>query len=1055
MLNLRVFTCPRVGRFCPTHRDNSAPFLMNKVLQIPILFLLLAGATHAAVPVFSALLGGSGQDYAAAVASDAQGNTYVVGLTYSPDFPVTTGAVQTKFGGTSDAFVTKLGPDGKRIWSTYLGGILDDAATGVALDKAGNVLVTGTTRSANFPVVNAIQNILNTSTALSASDAFVAKLDPTGGKLLYSTFLGGPNNDGAAGIAVDAANNAYVAVSVISAVGFPGLKNPPDQSGIVITKLSSQGELVYSFFHLYGTAAGIAVDSSGSAYVAGTAFTPNPTSPTQTFGAPGTAQAMVFKVAPDGSKRIFETTLGGTVRADGAAVAVDSTGAVYVAGSTSSADFPTAHALQSTNGARPLWKSLDSGATWVALDNLLFAVPQVLVVDPTAPKTVYAATGDLGMFKSVDGGVTWSKSGTGITGTNIAALAIDLVHPQTLFAADGTTVYQTVNGGSRWTAIDTPPAAPFKIVVDPQNSNIVWQVGTALRKSTDGGATWKAVAFPGSVQFFALDPRVSGNIVAASTLLFCGIFCTSNQTPFIYHSTDGGATWTVIPSVPPFQPGFLADGSTNPTTVYDGLSYRSTDGGVTWSRLASMPSSGVNNGALTVDPAGTLYTAFSDGIFVSHDHAETWTAVSSFGPGFASMVPAGTSGTLYAAVAGPVDQKGTTGFVTKLSADGASIVYSTYLGGHASTKYGVLFAAEPHNFNTQAWISSIMVDAAGNATVAGGVRSTDLPMIAPSQAFNAGLADAFAATLSADGAKLTYSTYFGGSQDDGALAAAMDSQGNIILAGQTWSGDFPIPGGVQPPTGFGEAFVVKLSTAPPSISTVVNGASFLPGIAPAAWVTIKGTNLANTFPGRIWRDEEVVNGKLPTSLDGVSVTIDGKPAFVYYISPTQINVQAPSGLTLGSVNVVVNNNGALSAPATAEAQAVAPAFFQDGATNYAVATRSPDFTLLADPSAVPGSVPAKPGDIVVLWATGFGSTLPEVQAGITVTGAPAALALPSVTVAGLPAQVIGVALSPGSAGMYQIAIQLPDAVPTGNVSVRATVGGVQTQAGALLFVAKP
>ena len=154
---------------------------MKAAAQIPILLWLFAGTVHAAGPIFSAILGGSGQDFATSVASDAQGNVYVVGLTYSPDFPVTTGAVQTKFGGTCDAFVAKLGPDGKPIWSTYLGGILDDWATGVALDSAGNVLVTGYTRSPNFPLVNPIQATYNNG-ASDDYDAFVAKLDPNGTK---------------------------------------------------------------------------------------------------------------------------------------------------------------------------------------------------------------------------------------------------------------------------------------------------------------------------------------------------------------------------------------------------------------------------------------------------------------------------------------------------------------------------------------------------------------------------------------------------------------------------------------------------------------------------------------------------------------------------------------------------------------------------------------------------------------------------------------------------------------------------------------------------------
>ena len=170
-------------------------------MKVLILTLLaLAGTIHAADTVFSTILSGSGQDYATAVASDAQGNTYVAGLTYSPDFPVTAGAYQTKFGLTCDAFIAKVGPDGKLIWATYLGGILDDFATGVALDKSGNVWVTGWTRSANFPLVNPIQSTLDGG-ASDDFDAFVAEFDPTGAKLLFSTFLGGAADDGGASIA--------------------------------------------------------------------------------------------------------------------------------------------------------------------------------------------------------------------------------------------------------------------------------------------------------------------------------------------------------------------------------------------------------------------------------------------------------------------------------------------------------------------------------------------------------------------------------------------------------------------------------------------------------------------------------------------------------------------------------------------------------------------------------------------------------------------------------------------------------------------------------------
>src|ERR1700722_18053604 len=181
-------------------------------------------ARAAAAGGFLSVLGGSGQEYASAVTSDSAGNTYVAGLTYSSDFPVTPAAFQTKFGGTSDAFVAKYGPDGKLLWCTYLGGILDDWATGVAVDSAGNVIVTGWTRSSDFPLAQPAQGTLNNGASPSDFDAFVVKLDPTGRKLLYSTFLGGPDNDGSNGLALDAAGNTYIAGQVSGAAGFTGFK---------------------------------------------------------------------------------------------------------------------------------------------------------------------------------------------------------------------------------------------------------------------------------------------------------------------------------------------------------------------------------------------------------------------------------------------------------------------------------------------------------------------------------------------------------------------------------------------------------------------------------------------------------------------------------------------------------------------------------------------------------------------------------------------------------------------------------------------------------------
>jgi uncharacterized protein (TIGR03437 family) len=1073
MLGLRE-SALRVGA------SSAPPAVAAWAIAIPIILALMAGTLHAAGPIFSAVLGGSGQEYATSVVSDAHGNVYVAGLTYSSDFPVTLGAVQTKFGGTCDAFITKVGPDGAVIWSTYLGGILDDWATGVALDSAGNVLVTGWTRSANFPLVDPIQGTLDNGSS-DDYDAFVAKLDPNGAKLLYSTFLGGAADDGAAGIAVDSAGNAYVAVNTNSTTGFSGLPAASDQFGIVVSKLAPKGTLIYSFLHPNGNAGGIALDTTGSAYVAGSysasSSVTNLSSFTQTFGPQGGVDAIVFKISPDGSEKIYETALGGSFQAGATAIAVDSAGEAYVAGSTSSVDFPLMHPFQSSPGARPLWKSTNGGASWTPLDDLPFALPQMLVVDLTNPNIVYEATEDLGIFKSLDGGITWTKASSGIVSTSVQALAIDPVHTQTLYAATSSNaVYKTVDGANSWTLIDSPAMTISQLAVDAKNPNIVWEIGSGLRKSTNAGATWNSVSFPGplddALQSMVLDPRVSGHLFATSNFVFCGLGCTGTAyaNPYLYRSVDGGANWIQIPSVEPELP-LIVDGSTNPSTVYDGLSFRSVDGGVTWSPINPPPGAASNLGALAVDPSGALYLAVEgQSNYVTHDHGQTWTAIGSFippftyealGPSIDSFIPAGSGGTLYAAtdqtssngIGYNISQVATSGFVTKLSADGSSIIYSTYLRGHTSMESSVFYLAEPNVFQTQNWISAIALDAAGNATVAGGTRAVDFPVVKPAQAANAGLADAFAATLSADGSALNYSTYFGGSGDDGALGATVDFQGDVIVVGQTWSSNFPNAGG-QPSFDYGNAFVVKRAPpGPPEITSVLNGASYQPGIEAGSWVMIQGVNLANTYPGRTASEGD--NGELPTSLDGVSVTIDGKPAFVDYVSPTQINVLAPTDGRVGKVDVVVTNNGAASAAATTQLQAVAPAFFKYLGTNYAVASLLPDRAMEGNPSVVPGTIAAKPGDTLELLGTGFGATNPAVPAGTLVSGAPAVVTEPTVTVGGVTAQVVSTVLETGSVGVYQVTIRLPATVPTGPVAVQASVGGVHTQAGVLLFVSKP
>lgn len=305
--------------------------------------------------VYSTHLGGSGFDKGAGIAVDASGNAYVTGYTSSPNFPTTTGALQTTYGGNGDAFVTKLNPAGSAlVYSTYLGGSDPDFGQEVALDASGSAFVTGSTQSANFPTAGPLQ-----SSNGGVSDAFVTKLNAAGSGLVYSTYLGGNAADYGQGIAVDSSGNAYVTGYTYSS-NFPTV-NPLQAAGggdsdAFVAKLSAAGSaLVYSTY-LGGSAfdkgLGIAVDSTGSAYVTGsTASTNFPTTAgafQTTYG--GNGDAFAAKVNAAGAALVYSTYLGGIDADQGSSVAVDSSGDLYLTGYTRANDFPTANPLQAAFG---------------------------------------------------------------------------------------------------------------------------------------------------------------------------------------------------------------------------------------------------------------------------------------------------------------------------------------------------------------------------------------------------------------------------------------------------------------------------------------------------------------------------------------------------------------------------------------------------------------------------------------------------------------------------------------------------------------------------------
>jgi len=232
--------------------------------------------------LFSTYLGGSSGDLVTGIALDSSKNAYVTGITVSSDFPFTTGAFQTAQSGSGDnGFVTEIKADGSAtIYSTYLGGSATNDALGIAVDSAGEAVVTGTTNSTNFPTANAAQ-----TTNAGGYDVFVTKFNSAGTGLLFSTYYGGTLDESGTGIALDSFGDAYVTGRTASSTfpvsgSFQGALS--GTSDAFVTELSNTGFVVYSSFlggtgnensiagnTTQGALGAVAVDSSSNAYLAG------------------------------------------------------------------------------------------------------------------------------------------------------------------------------------------------------------------------------------------------------------------------------------------------------------------------------------------------------------------------------------------------------------------------------------------------------------------------------------------------------------------------------------------------------------------------------------------------------------------------------------------------------------------------------------------------------------------------------------------------------------------------------------------------------------------
>ena len=1004
---------------------------------------------------FSTFLGGDQADSAESVKVDGAGNIYVAGTTASANFPISAGAFQQTFVGGAcgesgnpspcpDVFVTKFTGDGSTLlFSTFLGGSGYNALTGMAIDKSGNVYLTGFAPS-NFPKLTLLPGY-----PAQSSGFYVAKLSADGSSLLYSSMLPIPPEDSVSGLAVDAAGAVYLTGSTSgglpivnalqnansqppvfkttdSAVHWQGLMNGlPSDLVDSITVDPNNPQTVY-----LGMWQGLYKSADGGAHWTAllTAIPPPALYPGEILDPawlavdPSHSQTLYLGL----SNGIYKSTDGGATWSPAGAGA--SGYVVMIAINPASTT-----TLYAASGAG-LYKSTDGAATWnhtglMAGPNDTSFVHDV-VIDPLTPTTIYAGTPN-GVMKSLDGGVTWTAMTNGFTqSTDIDALVIDPVNPQTLYTA--TTInfapYRTTDGGAHWTQGQWPSRGgllPYVLwlLVDPLVHSTIWAVtDEGLLVSRDAGATWTAP--PTDLPDYDVQKLASGSdgaIYAIANNFSADAFAMKldpSGSKIVYSTYLGGSgpDWgygiAVDSAGRAYVTGFTASFDfpvanalqPHPAGMKDGFVsvLDATGSQLVWSTYFGGSDDDWPS-AIALDPAGNV-------------HLTGWTFSMDFPLRLASQTRLA----------------GTSAFATKLKGDGSGLIFSTYLGGSGGDT-----------------ASAVAADAAGNTYIAGSTRSQDFPAVNAVQSALAGIQNGFVAAWNGQTGALQYATYLGGSGSDAANAIAADAAGNAYIAGWTNSPDFPRKYAFQYTNGactsyaYGcqnqDAFLAKIApqAAGPAIALagVTNAASYGTVVSPGEIVSVFGTALAVT-------PASAGAPPLPVKLSDVSVSVNGVAAPLLYVSPVQINAQIPFETAAGTAQIQVSSSAG-TATLKVQVAPAAPAIFTLNSEGSGAGAIEQGLT----GQLVTNSNPAAAGEIISVYCTGLGAVNPP-----AVTGAAAPVPPPQTVlqvqayIAGVPAQVTYAGLAPGFAGLYQINVQVPANTPSGVQDLQVWEAGASSNA---------
>lgn len=741
--------------------------------------------------LYSASFGGTGDDDSHDLVINTDGNIFVIGHASTADFPTTTGPA---YAGNEDVFVLKLNVAGDAIdYSRFLGGTGDEEGHGLGIDAAGNAFITGYTTDASF-----LTGANRLGPGGGSFDAFVVKLSPDGSSILFSTILGGSDEEMGHDLAVDGVGYIYIVGDTlsgdfpVSADAFDTTHGGNSQKDTYITKLSPDGaNIIYSTFiggSALDEAHDIALDNSGNVYITGwtssaSDFPLTAGIPDNTFG--GTTEAFVMKFRLNEPLPLFYSTfIGGYGSDESNAIAVDRHGNIYITGGSTSANFPTTPGAYDTqlgendSGRDVFISKLNADASELIYSTFIGGrkpeyishFSKAIAVDES--ENVFVAGRTNSDDFPVTPGAHDSILGTGGNGQDafIAKLS-----------ADGSTLlYCTYLGGQKYDQANA-------LAVDKDGN--IFVTGTANSTTTfppttgplnNGQDVFVAKLVPDDtvgadliyLRFLGGSENEEGHAIVVdyddNAYITGDTFSITGSTTVF--PTTAGAFKTVTTGTP----GVDAE-------VF--ISKLAPDGTLLYSTFLG-GGAGLDDGyGIAIDTNRDIYVA---GITLSSDFPTTPSAFdTSYNGGMHDS------------------------FIAKLSPDGNGVndlIYSTFLGG----------SGHDH-------VHDIFVNTYGEAYVTGGTSSTDFPVttLAYQTVHGGGETDIFIAKLSQNGDRLIYSTYFGGSRDEEGCSIVVDNAGSIYVTGKTGSNtgmdlsdnDFPTTSGVLQPTyggGIYDGFLLKI-----------------------------------------------------------------------------------------------------------------------------------------------------------------------------------------------------------------------------------------------------